>query len=40
MQNEPIDQFFTNLAIYNLIKEKELDDIKFREMQAKNGQSS
>lgn len=40
MEAEPADQFFTNLLIYNLIQEKQLDNIKMQELEAKHGQHS
>jgi len=38
LDSEPIDQFFTNLFIYNLMKEKEADEAKLRELESKHGQ--
>jgi hypothetical protein len=36
MEAEPADQFFTNMAIYNLLQEREQDEAKLRELEAKN----
>lgn len=37
MDAEPIDQFFTNLFIYNSIQEKQQSDAKLRELESKHG---
>lgn len=35
MEAEPADQFFTNLFIYNLISDRQMDNAKMQEMQAR-----